>query len=76
VDRVRLAQAIRVRNGRIATHLKGCGTVPDRADAIMPYIDGKRCFINKEILGIGSAGWSRRPPSAGRSWPPETRTPT
>ncbi|WP_246258329.1 haloacid dehalogenase-like hydrolase [Amycolatopsis anabasis] len=39
-------------NGRINGHLEGCGGIPDGADAIMPYIDGKRCFINKTILGI------------------------
>lgn len=50
-----------VRKGRITTHLKGCGTVPDRADAIMPYIDGKRCFINKEILGIGRTALEQAP---------------
>jgi phosphoglycolate phosphatase-like HAD superfamily hydrolase len=42
-------------HGRINGHLEGCGGIPDGADAIMTYIDGKRCFINKKILGIKGA---------------------
>ncbi|UYM06505.1 HAD family hydrolase [Solicola gregarius] len=38
--------------GVLNGHLEGCGGIADGDDAIMPYIDGKRCFINKEILGI------------------------
>jgi phosphoserine phosphatase len=42
-----------VRNGRLTTHLKGCGPIPDGRDSIITYVDGKRCFINKTVLGIG-----------------------
>jgi phosphoserine phosphatase len=42
-----------VRRGRLTSHLKGCGPIPDGRDTVMTYIDGKRCFINQEILGIG-----------------------
>ncbi|MFT4216708.1 MAG: haloacid dehalogenase-like hydrolase [Micropruina sp.] len=38
--------------GKLTGHLKGCGGLADGSDAIMTYIDGKRCFINKIILGI------------------------
>lgn len=41
-----------VRNGKLTGHLKGCGGLPDGSDAIMTYIDGKRCFINQTILGV------------------------
>lgn len=41
-----------VRNGRLTGHLVGCGGLPDGSDAIMPYIDGKRCFINQTVLGV------------------------
>ncbi len=40
------------RQGKLTGHLKGCGGLPDGSDAIMTYIDGKRCFINQEILGV------------------------
>jgi len=39
-------------HGRINGHLAGCGGIADGEDAIMPYVDGKRCFVNKNILGI------------------------
>lgn len=39
-------------HGRINGHIEGCGGIPDGEDAIMPYVDGKRCFVNKTILGI------------------------
>lgn len=41
-----------LRKGRLSGHLEGCGGIPDGADAIMTYIDGKRCFINERIVGI------------------------
>ena len=40
------------KRGKLTGHLKGCGGHPDGSDAIMTYIDGKRCFINQEILGV------------------------
>lgn len=40
------------RKGKLTGHLKGCGGHADGSDAIMTYIDGKRCFINQEILGV------------------------
>lgn len=60
-----------VRGGRLTGHLRGCGGVPDGVDAIMPYIDGKRCFINQQIVGIkgrqalNPAPWAKRPVVAG-----------
>ena len=48
--------------GVLNGHLEGCGGIADGEDAIMPYIDGKRCFINKEILGIeGKAQLEKAP---------------
>ena len=40
------------KRGKLTGHLKGCGGLKDGSDAIMTYIDGKRCFINQEILGV------------------------
>lgn len=42
-----------LRKGKLSGHLEGCGGLADGSDAIMTYIDGKRCFINKVILGVG-----------------------
>jgi hypothetical protein len=50
-----------VRNGRLTSHLKGCAWIPDGRDTVMTYVDGKRCFINKEILGIGKDALKRAP---------------
>lgn len=43
------------RHGRLTSHLQGCGTVEDGDDAMITYIDGKRCWINKEIFGVRGA---------------------
>ncbi|MGO1384959.1 MAG: HAD family hydrolase, partial [Arachnia sp.] len=49
-------------DGKLTGHLQGCGGLPDGSDAIMTYIDGKRCFMNQEILGIeGVEGLSPAP---------------
>lgn len=40
------------KNGKLTGDLKGCGGAADGENSIMTYIDGKRCFINQEILGI------------------------
>lgn len=59
------------KHGRIVPHLRGCGGVPDGADQIMTYINGKRCWINKVINGDHSrkalqlAAWNKRPTFAG-----------
>ena len=41
--------------GRIVPGLQGCGDVADGEDAVMTYIDGKRCWANQEIFGITGA---------------------
>ena len=51
-------------DGKLSGHLEGCGGLPDGSDAIMPYIDGKRCFINQTIKGVkGARGLSPLPAS-------------
>lgn len=40
------------KHGKLTGHLRGCGGQSDGDDSIMTYIDGKRCFINQDILGI------------------------
>ncbi|MDK9501239.1 haloacid dehalogenase-like hydrolase [Streptomyces katrae] len=52
------------RDGRLTAHLQGCGSVPDGADTMTTYIDGKRCWINKEVFGVrGRAAEKVQPPA-------------
>ncbi|WP_369245344.1 haloacid dehalogenase-like hydrolase [Streptomyces sp. R41] len=49
------------RHGRITTWNQGCGGVPVSRGEVIPYIDGKRCWINQEIYGVpGAAAWQRQ----------------
>ncbi|GGY02739.1 haloacid dehalogenase-like hydrolase [Streptomyces minutiscleroticus] len=49
------------RRGRITTKNEGCGGVPVNHGEAIPYIDGKRCWINQEIYGVkGAAAWERQ----------------
>ncbi|MFT4166316.1 MAG: haloacid dehalogenase-like hydrolase [Microlunatus sp.] len=43
------------RHGRQTPHLKGCGGTADGDDAVLPYIDGKRCWANQAIFGVRGA---------------------
>ena len=53
-----------LRDGRITTRTRGCGDVPDGRGEAIPYIDGKRCWINQEIFGIrGAAAWRAQDPA-------------
>ena len=52
------------RKGRITTFNQGCGDVPVNKGEAIPYIDGKRCWINQEIYGVkGKAAWEKQDPS-------------
>ncbi|APY89201.1 hypothetical protein DCW30_20650 [Streptomyces alfalfae] len=49
------------RRGRITTWNQGCGGVPANKGEAIPYIDGKRCWINQEIYGVkGEAAWQKQ----------------
>ncbi|MEU5582144.1 haloacid dehalogenase-like hydrolase [Streptomyces huasconensis] len=49
------------REGRITTWNQGCGDVPVNKGEAIPYIDGKRCFINQEIFKIkGKSAWDKQ----------------
>ncbi|MGH3859125.1 haloacid dehalogenase-like hydrolase [Actinokineospora sp.] len=41
--------------GVLTPRLIGCGDVPDGADSVITYIDGKRCWVNQEIYGVRGA---------------------
>jgi phosphoserine phosphatase len=53
-------------NGRMTTDLQGCGGFEDGSDQIITYVDGKRCWINQEILGIKGAAALQPAPEARR----------
>ncbi|WP_030783014.1 HAD family hydrolase [Streptomyces sp. NRRL S-920] len=47
--------------GRITPWNQGCGGVPVNKGEAIPYIDGKRCFINQEIFKIkGKSAWEKQ----------------
>jgi hypothetical protein len=49
-----------VRAGRLTSRLESCGGAD--ADSVIPYIDGKRCFVNQDLLGVsGPAAFGRQP---------------
>ncbi|MFD6890040.1 haloacid dehalogenase-like hydrolase [Streptomyces sp. NPDC059957] len=52
--------------GKFTSHLQGCGSVADGADTMITYIDGKRCWINKEIYGVRGAAAENVRPAARR----------
>ncbi|MER8016431.1 haloacid dehalogenase-like hydrolase [Streptomyces griseoluteus] len=48
--------------GRITTRNEGCGGTGVNKGEVIPYIDGKRCWINQDIYGIkGPAAWQKQP---------------
>ncbi|MEU7064987.1 haloacid dehalogenase-like hydrolase [Streptomyces sp. NPDC046161] len=53
-------------DGRFTSHLRGCGSVEDGADTMTTYIDGKRCWINQEVLGVRGAAAEKVQPAARR----------
>ncbi|MEU7181588.1 MULTISPECIES: haloacid dehalogenase-like hydrolase [Streptomyces] len=53
-----------VRDGRFTTGIRGCGDVKDGRGEAIPYIDGKRCWINQEIFKIkGAEAWRKQDPA-------------
>ncbi|WP_330236806.1 haloacid dehalogenase-like hydrolase [Streptomyces sp. NBC_00566] len=49
------------RRGRITTRNEGCGGLGENKGEVIPYIDGKRCWINQDIYGIrGPAAWQKQ----------------
>jgi phosphoserine phosphatase len=43
------------RAGRLGYTFEGCGPVPDGNQSLIPYIEGKRCWVNKAVFGDTSA---------------------
>ena len=55
-----------VEGGKLTYHLEGCGPVTDGEDGIIPYVDGKRCFVNKVVFGDRTAAAIDRRPDGKR----------
>jgi len=48
--------------GKLTYDFEGCGPVADRADTMISYINGKRCWVNKIVFGdTTAAALDRRP---------------
>ncbi|MFH8571138.1 haloacid dehalogenase-like hydrolase [Streptomyces sp. NPDC017993] len=51
-------------HGKITYGMQGCGDVPESQGDAIPYIDGKRCWINQEIFHIkGAEAWRLQDPA-------------
>ncbi|MGW0604731.1 haloacid dehalogenase-like hydrolase [Streptomyces sp. NPDC002640] len=50
--------------GRITMEAEGCGAVGANRGEAIPYVDGKRCWVNETIYGVrGAAAWQRQQPA-------------
>jgi phosphoserine phosphatase len=47
--------------GKLTYSFEGCGDVPDNQQDVIPYIQGKRCFVNKIAFRDTATPWIRRP---------------
>ena len=53
-----------LKDGKVTPRTEGCGGEPAGMGEAIPYIDGKRCWINKDIYGVhGPAAWHRQDPA-------------
>lgn len=51
------------RHGRITYTQEGCGGEPASKGAVMPYIEGKRCWLNERVFGVkGPDAWKKQAP--------------
>ena len=48
--------------GKLTYDFEGCGPIADRADTMISYINGKRCWVNKIVFGDATAGAINRRP--------------
>ncbi|MER5476455.1 haloacid dehalogenase-like hydrolase [Streptomyces sp. NPDC002734] len=57
-------RAVTDARGRITMDAAGCGGVGVNRGEAIPYIEGKRCWINERIYGVrGAAAWERQRPA-------------
>jgi len=55
-----------VAGGKLTARLEGCGSIADGTDALIPYIEGKRCWVNKVVFGDHTARAIERRPDGTR----------
>ncbi|POX36251.1 hypothetical protein C3486_34620 [Streptomyces sp. Ru73] len=49
------------KQGRITYENEGCGGVGTNKGEAIPYVDGKRCWVNQDIFGIkGAKAWQQQ----------------
>jgi phosphoserine phosphatase len=48
--------------GKLTYDFEGCGPIADRADTMITYINGKRCWVNKIVFGDMTANAINRRP--------------
>jgi hypothetical protein len=48
--------------GKLTYDFEGCGPIADRADTMITYINGKRCWVNKIVFGDTTANAVNRRP--------------
>ena len=54
-------------SGKLTYKFEGCGDVADGVAQVIPFIQGKRCYVNKVVFGAtGATAWARRPD--GQRW--------
>ena len=53
-------------NGKLTYRFEGCGTVADDTQSMIPYIQGKRCWVNKVVYGDTTAAAMQRRPDGMR----------
>ncbi|MEU3557228.1 haloacid dehalogenase-like hydrolase [Streptomyces fragilis] len=57
-------RAVTDARGRITMDAEGCGGVGVNRGEAIPYVEGKRCWINERIYGVrGAAAWQRQRPA-------------
>ncbi|MEU9576726.1 haloacid dehalogenase-like hydrolase, partial [Streptomyces chilikensis] len=57
-------RAVTDARGRITMDAEGCGGTGVNRGEVIPYVEGKRCWVNEEIYGVrGAAAWERREPA-------------
>lgn len=54
------------RRGRLTYAFEGCGPVVDGERSMIPYIEGKRCWVNKAVYGDRTARAIERRPADAR----------
>jgi phosphoserine phosphatase len=55
-------------NNKLTYRFEGCGTVADNNGDMIPYIQGKRCWVNKVVFGDTTAAAMQKRPDGKRQY--------